>query len=114
MREQGERLAINLTPEEWETVRKAAARGNREVEDWVREAVLDRAEGGEWERARRLVDEFLEALNRVVEESENLADLSEEDRRMFLAAVNGVGRGYRMFMPKIMAELNDSAAKKDE
>ena len=101
-------MEIRLSPEEWEAVRQAADRAHQETDDFVRSVIRDQVNRGELERARQLLEEAFNSLRGMVKESESLSGVSDRDKELFLSAIEGVGWGVQMFLPKRLAELRRS------
>lgn len=101
-------LEIRFTTEEWEALQRTAGRAQQETDEFVRATIRDQVNGGELIRARQLLEEAFDSLRGMVEESENLSGLDDRDKELFLSAIEGVGWGVQMFLPKRLAELRRS------
>lgn len=101
-------LEIRFTTEEWEALQRTAGRAQQETDEFVRATIRDQVNGGELIRARQLLEEAFNSLRGMVEESENLSGLNDRDKELFLSAIEGVGWGVQMFLPKRLAELRRS------
>ncbi|MFD1433836.1 hypothetical protein ACFQ5F_02720 [Kroppenstedtia eburnea] len=101
-------LEIRFTTEEWEALQRTAGRAQQETDEFVRATIQDQVNGGELIRARQLLEEAFDSLRGMVEESENLSGLDDRDKELFLSAIEGVGWGVQMFLPKRLAELRRS------